>query len=396
MKVLKEFFKVKETYFGVLASIAFPVIFFIIWLTAYDGVFDRVDKLQIALVNEDLVVGEAVASEITGNKALNIVVEEDLAVAKKAMDARDYNMIIHIPESFSSQIETAGETEINYYINQSNPALSKQAMETIAAKVTEEVNRKIFTFVQGNLAESVSQGLAKSMANPELINGVIMPIMEQIGENTVQFPVQAEIIKTNNNPTFAATMIPLLVVLASYIGAMLLSQHLQFSEEKLRQTHSAWALFFARQMINFVVTLVLATLIVGLLLLFKTEIEQSIAKLWAFQFLLFFCFISLSQIFVIAFKNPGMIFNIALVASQLVSSGAIVPPEMLSGLYQKLGSILPGTYGVNGYFSMVYGGGNIASDVVCLLIIVGVTLFISAAIVMIRGVFAAKIVQLER
>ncbi|GGP16382.1 phosphoglycerate mutase family protein [Oceanobacillus neutriphilus] len=39
---------------------------------------------------------------------------------------------------------------------------------------------------------------------------------------------------------------------------------------------------------------------------------------------------ALSQVFVMLFSNPGMVFNIALTATQMISSRAIVPRELLS------------------------------------------------------------------
>src|SRR5699024_483190 len=98
---------------------------------------------------------------------------------------------------------------------------------------------------------------------------------------------------------------------------------------------------------------------------------------WGFQAMLMFSFLALSQVFVMLFGNLGMIFNIALTAIQLVSSGAIVPRELLSSFYQGLGSIMPATYGVNSYFSFIYGGGHFASDIIHLSIIIGSLLVIA-------------------
>ncbi len=77
------------------------------------------------------------------------------------------------------------------------------------------------------------------------------------------------------------------------------------------------------------------------------------------------------------FGNIGMIFNIALTASQLVSSGAIVPRELLSSFYQGLGDLLPATYGVNSYFSLIYGGGNVLLDMKYLSIIIASLLVVT-------------------
>lgn len=53
MKVFKAFFKRKETYLGIAAALLFQIIFFSVWLTAYDGIDERVDQLKIAVFNDD-------------------------------------------------------------------------------------------------------------------------------------------------------------------------------------------------------------------------------------------------------------------------------------------------------------------------------------------------------
>src|SRR5690625_7022887 len=90
-----------------------------------------------------------------------------------------------------------------------------------------------------------------------------------------------------------------------------------------------------------------------------------------------FRFLALSQVFVMLFGHIGMNFYIALTAIQLVSSGAIVPRELLSSFYQGISKVLPATYGVNSYFSLIYGGGNLVSDMKYLSIIIGFLLIIA-------------------
>ncbi|MGG4043143.1 hypothetical protein [Bacillus smithii] len=51
MKTLKGFFKHSETFIGILTAFVFLLIFFCVWMTAYDGVTDRVNQLKVGLVN---------------------------------------------------------------------------------------------------------------------------------------------------------------------------------------------------------------------------------------------------------------------------------------------------------------------------------------------------------
>lgn len=89
---------------------------------------------------------------------------------------------------------------------------------------------------------------------------------------------------------------------------------------------------------------------------------------------------TIPQMIVDGSPNDGMEVVVEEVASQtieLVSSGAIVPRELLSSFYQGLGNLLPAIYGVNSYFSFIYGGGNLTSDMTYLSIIIGSLLLIA-------------------
>jgi uncharacterized phage infection (PIP) family protein YhgE len=211
-------------------------------------------------------------------------------------------------------------------------------------------------------------------AMAEQVAGQAVKMMQ---ENSQSVPVQQNLMKTNNKEGFAATMVPLLIVLASYIGAMLVSQHLQLAEAKLKNRYHRPALFVGRQVINIFVAVAVSLLTVCLMYVFNIDIDRSFFGLWGFQSVLMFSFLALSQVFVMLFGNLGMIFNIALTATQLVSSGAIVPRELLSAVYQGIGKFLPATYGVNSYFSFIYGGGNLAADMKYLWLIIGSLMLIA-------------------
>lgn len=385
MKVMKGFFKQKETLLGIVVAILFQLIFFIVWLTAYDGVFDRTDQLKIAVVNEDILYGKHIEKQLEDDSIVDVKLYTELEDAEKDLNQRKVNMIIHLPKGMTEQLQKGYETAIHYYINQSSPSLTKQMMEKVATEMNTEINGQVYTVIEQQMAKEIPKSIAAHAENKDMVQQVASEVVEVVQQHQLVNPIQKDIILTNEREGFAATMIPLLVVLASYIGAMLLSQHLQFAENNVRSQHHTFSLFFTRQFINLIVALTLSLFIIGLMSLFDIRIDRDFFVVWGFQATLLYSFLSLSQLFVMLFGNPGMIFNIALVATQLVSSGAIVPRELLSSFFQRIGDILPATYGVNGYFSLIYGGGNLTSDVQNLFIIIGVTFIIAISSVLIKG-----------
>lgn len=379
MKTIKQFFKLKTTYLGIAVALIFQVIFFSVWLTAYDGVLERTDQFSIALNNEDIELNERITKQLTEQSPIPITVINDFETAQKELDERKINMIIHIPHDFSQKVQEDNNAKITYYINDSNPSLGKQMMETVAHSMTDQINEQLYEYLQMQLEEAVPASVANEAPNQEEVYQLASEIVKTVQQSSNPHIVQADIVKEHHVEGFQATMIPLMVVLASFIGAMVMSQQLQISEEKLRGIANRWSLFLTRQFINFIVSACLSLITLGIVMLFSVQIDSSLLLAWLFQSLLFFSFLAISQLFVILLGNVGMVFNIVLTATQLVSSGAILPRELLSTFYEKLGAILPATYGVNGYFSLIYGGGNINSDINYLLMITGIALGITIA-----------------
>jgi len=377
VKLLKSFFKQRETLLGISAAIAFQLIFVIVWLTGYDGVYERTDQFTIGVVNEDSVFGEKITYELKENTPFQVSMFTELPQAKQELDERSIGMLIHLPDKMTEKLQANENAQINYYINQSVPTLTKQMMETAANKLNEQVNQQIRETINIQMVETIPQRVAAESPSEEMVLEVASQVIELVQESTKNTPIQAKVVKTNDREGFAVTMVPLLIVLASYIGAMLISQHLQFSEAKLKSEYDRSSLLIGRQIINILVAVTISLLTVSLIYLFNIKIDHNFFALWGFQAVLMFSFLALSQVFVMLFGNLGMIFNIALTATQLVSSGAIVPRELLSPFYQGLGSILPATYGVNSYFSLIYGGGSLASDMKYLWIIIGCLLLMA-------------------
>lgn len=380
MKLLKSFFKQRETLFGISAAIAFQLIFVTVWLTGYEGVYERTEQFTVGIVNDDSLFGEKITNEVHDNIPFQVTLFEDLSQAKLELDQRNINMLIHLPNEITEQLLANKNARIDYYINQSVPTLTKQIMETTADKLNEQVNEQVRVVIDENLFETIPQMISAESPSKELeiiIEEAANQVVELMQEKSQISPIQANVMKTNDKAGFSITMVPLLIVLASYIGAMLISQHLQFSQVKLRGHYNRTALFIGRQIINIFAAITISLLTVFLMYFFNINIESTFFVFWGFQAVLMFSFLALSQVFVMLFGNLGMVFNIALTAMQLVSSGAIVSRELLSSFYQGLGNILPATYGVNSYFSLIYGGGNLTSDMKHLLIIIGVLLTIA-------------------
>lgn len=386
MRTFKSVLKRKETLFGILAAMMFQLIFVVVWLTGYDGVYERTNQFKVGIVNEDSKAGKKIVTALQKSDLFKLSQMDHLDEAKKELDQRNINMLIYLPEYLTENLLAGENVSIEYYINHSSPMLTKQIMEKAATEINTNINDQIQQTFDKQLSMEIPEKLLSLLENDHILTELLNETLITMQAKNKQTKLQQKIITTNTNEKFTATLLPLLIVLASYISAMLVSQHLQLAVGKLNHQKKRISLFVSRQMINILVAIILSLLTICLIFLFKMGSGQSFLLLWGFQTLLMFSFLALSQIFVMLFGNIGMVFNIALTAIQLVSSGAIVSRELLSPFYNSLGKLLPATYGVNSYLSFVFGGGNVVKDTKSLVIIICILLIIAIGVQGIRFV----------
>lgn len=385
MKGLQALFRVKETYIGIAAAIAFQLIFFSIWMTAYDKVDERTENLSIGLMNEDLALGQEIANEMKEFLPFSTKTFSSLYEAEKELDSRSIQMIIHIPSDFSAQLQNGNKASINYFINQANASLSKTMMEGVAKQVTEQINHQLYALQQGETVKVFSQQLEQLPLENNLSSNLQKTISSTI-VNLQDRVIDYTITKANNAEGFAANFVPLMVIISSFVGAMVMIMQHQQAAHIVQNTISKWSLFLSRQIINFTVAFTLPLLTLGLMKFFSIVSDEGFLTIYLFQGLMFWAFLCLAQVFVLIFGNLGMVFNICALSLQLVTSGVLVPKGMLSDFYKQLASILPATYGADGYYTIIFGGSsdNLLTNSSSLGIIIIVTLAISTVAVALK------------
>lgn len=392
-KGLQALFKIRETYIGIVATIAFQLIFFSIWMTAYDGINDRTDNLTIGYISEDAAFGQEVIDGL--KKSLPFASKDFTSIdrAEKDLENRYIHLIIHIPAEFTAQLKAGKEANIIYFINQANASLAKTMMEGVAKQTTNEVNHQLYPVQQGEIVKAFSQQFSQlpmeqnsALLVQDTVTTTIMGVKDRIVESTI--------IKTNDAKGFAANFVPLMVIISSFVGAMVMIMQHQQAAQMVQDSVSKWSLFFARQLLNFAVAFILPLLTIGLMQLFAISSDESLFTIYFFQAFMFWAFLCLAQVFVILFGNLGMIFNICALSLQLVTSGVLVPNAMLSDFYHRVASLLPATYGADGYYTIIFGGNteSLISNSSALGMIIVVTLAIAIIAVALKK---PKVLQLN-
>ncbi|NRD77098.1 hypothetical protein HPT25_06255 [Bacillus sp. BRMEA1] len=148
-------------------------------------------------------------------------------------------------------------------------------------------------------------------------------------------------------------------------------------------------------MINLGASILLTITTILFLLIFHIETNTTLFATGIFQLLVYFSFLSLTQMFIVVFGPAGMLFNILSLSLQLVTSGVIVPKSMLSGFYQTIGSLLPATYVADGYYTVIFGGEKLTADMKILLSISAVSLLAASIRIVLQknSLFTVKEVE---
>ncbi|OEC01662.1 hypothetical protein GY31_09705 [Lysinibacillus sphaericus] len=384
-KGLQALFKIRETYIGIVATVAFQLIFFSIWMTAYDGINDRTDNLTIGYISEDTAFGQEVIDGLKESLPFASKDYSSIDMAEKDLENRYIHMMIHIPADFTAQLKAGKDANIIYSINQANASLAKTMMEGVAKQTTNEINHQLYPVQQGEIVKAFSQQFSQlpieqntALLVQDTVTTTIMGVKDRIVESTIM--------KTNDVKEFAANFVPLMVIISSFVGAMVMIMQHQQAAQMLQDSVSKWSLFFARQLLNFAVAFILPLLTIGLMQLFAISSDESLITIYLFQGFMYWAFLCLAQVFVILFGNLGMVFNICALSLQLVTSGVLVPNALLSEFYHRLASLLPATYGADGYYTIIFGGNteSLISNSSSLGMIIVVTLAIAIVAVALK------------
>ncbi|RJE87675.1 DUF3533 domain-containing protein [Paenibacillus sp. 1011MAR3C5] len=367
---IQAFMKRPTTWVGIITAFMFQIIFAVIWMTGYNGVTDRVDQLRIAVVNEDTAMGQQIAANLAEKLPFDIVQSASLEEARADLNEREIQMVLHISASFSEQVGKPGEqADLHYYLNESNPALIKSMMSSVASQITAEVNRT-----------AVTMGIQKTLTGMQMPDDQAASTAPLLAERVKGVVESSNVVEGMNNQ-----MVPMMLVLASYVGAMIMGMNLEQSSMATAASVSKWRRFGTRAIINVVSSVLVSLVGAALLVALGGQLDHGFLYLWGFQCLFLLTFMFVSQMFLFLFGMAGMLFNIMLLSAQLVSSGAIVPRELLSNFYTGLGEWLPATYAVDGTMNILFGGPGVSSDAGMLVAIALAAIAVSAIAVFAKG-----------
>lgn len=367
---LKAFLKKPTTVVGIVTAILFQVIFSTIWMTAYKGVTDRTGELSVGIFNEDRQLGQKVVDSLSGKLPFRVVDLESQAEGIEMLNERELQLVLHIPADFTSKASSLTEqAKLEFTVNESNPALIKSIMTAAASGISDTVNK-----------EASSAGTKALLEGLKAPSATVAAASQGLGERVVSEVHSLNAVKGMHNQ-----MVPMMLVLASYVGAVIMGMNFEQSSMMLKQSGvGRWKRFASRVILTVCASLIVSLIGTSLLFSLGGQHAHGFMAQWAFQALFVLTFMFVAQMFLFLFGMAGMLFNILMLSAQLVTSGAMVPRELLSDFYAGLGSYLPATYAVEGCMNLLFGGAGTASDAGLLALMGLIALGVSAAAVALR------------
>lgn len=141
---MKAYFKNKAVLGGIFMMIFYQIIMIGIFMSGYSALPKNVDRLTMAIVNEDQQSGAQFVEQLQKQLPLHVVTDESLEQAQKDLDNRDIQFIMHIPQDFTQKLAAQGEqVKLDFFINESNPASVNSTMQNIATQISSKISTQI-------------------------------------------------------------------------------------------------------------------------------------------------------------------------------------------------------------------------------------------------------------
>ncbi|MBL0386171.1 ABC transporter permease [Tumebacillus sp. ITR2] len=348
VRTLQLMLKQKTTIVGMVLLLFFQLTFGIVWMNAYDGVSDRIKDLKVGVVSEDTAIGKTVAEQLVKKLPFHMESGTSMAEAAEKLNDRDWKVVIHIPSDYSANVQDSKkQANLEVLVNESNPQMLKSIGQQVLSQVTANVN-----------TESTQKAVQVALS------GLHVPEQQAtLMAAGVSNRVYGSYKSINSVSNFSFQMVPMMLVLASYVGAMLLSMNLNASANQIARETTPWQRFWARQVINLTASVVVAGSGTLTLNVFGLDPVFGFGEVFGFLTLTLIAFVAMAQAFLFLFGEAGMFCNIIALSLQLVTSGVMTPRELLSSTFQALGDWFPATYAATGYMNLLFGGNGTADAV---------------------------------
>ncbi len=366
MKSVLTLLKQKMVIGGIFMAVFYQIVFISIYMSGYGAMTDNLNKLSVAIVNEDGQYGKEIADSLASQLPFKLVTDADLANAQEELDKRDLHMIIHIPENFTEKLQAEGEqAPLDFYINQSNPAMVASSMQQVATQLASSLNRQFAEqnaerlFVAHRMPEDQAKALAAGIATK----------------------LAAEIDLTNPIPEGMQNQVaPMFLSMVSVVGAMIFAMLGTGSAQSLVPTLGKWRAFAAFHGVSAIVSVFAPAVGLAVAFGFHGYGFETFFKMWGLHALEMFAAIEFMGIFFFLLGQAGMLVSLFFILVQSITSGLMMPQTVMPDFYRFVSYISVMFYSAQSDLSLMFGGGKLGEHIWGLVMIAIVAALINTAI----------------
>jgi len=204
-----QFLKTQGAIAAIFMGIFYCLCMLGIFLPGYTAIPGNIDKLPIAIVNDDAgEYGEKIASQLQENLPFKeIKTDVTNKQALKELNKNELTLVVHIPKTFSADMQN-GETSssIDFTVNEAGATVVSSTMTSIVAEINNQLSAQF--------SQQTAQGVLMNFNLPE----------DQAAEMAKQIETAYEgnIVTINEVPDgMHNNMLPMFLTMAGYVGAMI-------------------------------------------------------------------------------------------------------------------------------------------------------------------------------
>ncbi|MHA6530610.1 YhgE/Pip domain-containing protein [Paenibacillus sp. BAC0078] len=363
---MKSFFKNKAIASGLFMMVFYQIMMIGIFMSGYSAVPKNIDKLSVAIVNEDQQYGEKFVQQLGQELPFHVLTYNNLETAQKKLEDRDIYLIMHIPQDFTQKLSAQGQqVKLDYYINQSNPAATNSTVQNVASQLTAKISAELQT--------SSIEGVLQNMKMPAAQSKeVAAGIVDKVSSNVVI---------TNPQPAgMHNQMAPMFLTMASYVGAMIYSMMSIGALNQLKGKLGKWKAFLSLQGVNVILSLTAPLFGLGIYFSIHSYSAGTFTHMWLLHALELFTAIQFTSIPCLLLGQGGMLLNLPLMLVQTIASGAVLPQVMMPGFFRAVSHASLMYYTVQLDYNTLFGGGQTAGLLLGLGLITLSALLVNAVI----------------
>ncbi|MEY9977556.1 YhgE/Pip domain-containing protein [Lysinibacillus sp. RC79] len=338
-----QFLKTKGAIAAIFMGIFYAIAMLGIFLSGYSAIPGNVDKLPIAIVNDDAgEYGEKIANQLEKNLPFkNIETDITNKKALEDLEKNDLALVVHIPETFSADIQK-GETSsnIDFTINEAGATTVSSTMKSVVT----EINNQLST----QFSQQTAQGVLMNFNIPK----------DQAAElaKKIETTYEGNVITINKIPAgMNNNMLPMFLTMAGYTGAMIGAMQLVSAFRESRKKASKKRLFTYVQLTALVIAVVSSLAGTGIAYLINEPSGSLFFSIVGQQILNYMVCFNFTAVLIFLVGEGGMVLNLPILLIQTLANGATMSRQMMYKLYEWMSHISPMYYSVQGYYAKLYG-----------------------------------------